>query len=223
VWTTAFTEIEKIMDENRSLSPEKNTVLAAYMNYKQSGTFNTPAVLLADAVIFAMGGSHLELGEHMLSNEYFPSASMKMSSDLQDKLLSYYDFLVGYENILRGGGEKKSVTLSSDAVKFAQWGPVKGSVNTLAYEVDGKLVIHLLNFEKAAHLDWRDDSMTQAQPSTHENFVVTLRTSREVKNVWTASPDVNGGVPRKAHWNSSIISVNITVPSLTYWTMIVLE
>ena len=223
VWTTAFTEIEKIMDENRSLSPEKNTVLAAYMNYKQSGTFNTPAVLLADAVIFAMGGSHLELGEHMLSNEYFPSASMKMSSDLQDKLLSYYDFLVGYENILRGGGEKKSVTLSSDAVKFAQWGPVKGSVNTLTYEVDGKLVIHLLNFEKAAHLDWRDDSMTQAQPSTHENFVVSLRTSREVKNVWTASPDVNGGVPRKAHWNSSIISVNITVPSLTYWTMIVLE
>lgn len=223
VWTTGFSEIEKIMDENKSLAPEKNTVLAAYMNYKQSGTFNTPAVLLADAVIFAMGGSHLELGEHMLSNEYFPSASMKMSSELQDKLLSYYDFLVGYENILRGGGEKKSVTVSSDAVKMAQWGPVKGSVNTLAYEVDGKLVIHLLNFEKATHLDWRDDSMNQAQPSVIENFDITLRTSRDIQNVWIASPDIDGGVPRKAEWKSSIISVNVKVPSLNYWTMIVLE
>lgn len=223
VWTTAFSEIETIMEENKSLAPDKNTVLAAYMNYKQSGTFNTPAVLLADAVIFAMGGSHLELGEHMLSNEYFPSANLKMSSELQDKLLAYYDFLVGYENILRGGGVKKTVTVSSDAVKIAPWGPVKGSVNTLAYEVDGKLVIHLLNFEKAAHLDWRDDSMTQVQPSTLENIDITLRTTKEINNVWIASPDIDGGVPRKAEWSGSVISVKVNVPLLNYWTMIVLE
>ena len=223
VWTTAFTEIDKILTENRAFAPGKNTVLAAYMNYKQSGTFNTPAVLLADAVIFAMGGSHLELGEHMLSNEYFPSANLKMSSDLQSRLVAYYDFLVGYENILRDGGEKKALTVSSDAVKMALWGPVKGSVNTLAYEVDGKLVIHLLNFEKATHLDWRDDSMNQVTPSKHENFDVTLRTSRDIKKVWIASPDVDGGVPREAQWSSSIISVKIDVPSLEYWTMIVIE
>lgn len=223
VWTTGFSEIDKIMSENKSLAPGKNTVLAAYMNYKQSGTFNTPAVLLADAVIFAMGGSHLELGEHMLSNEYFPSAGMKMSSELQDRLVSYYDFLVGYENLLRDGGEKKNVTVSSDTAKIAPWGPVKGSVNTLAYEVDGKLVIHLLNFSNATHLDWRDDSMNQAAPSQIENLDISLRTSRDVKNVWLASPDIDGGVPRKASWSGSAISVKIEVPSLSYWTMVVVE
>ncbi|MBQ3765502.1 MAG: glycoside hydrolase family 66 protein [Bacteroidales bacterium] len=223
VWTTGFSEIDKIMEENKSLAPDKNTVLAAYMNYKQSGTFNTPAVLLADAVIFALGGSHLELGEHMLSNEYFPSANLKMSSELSDKLVSYYDFLTGYENLLRDGAVRIGLNVSSDDVKMAQWGPEKGSVNTVAFQVGNKLVVHLLNFENAKHLDWRDDSMDQTKPSTHENLDISIRSSRDVKRVWVASPDVDGGAPREASFSASGISVKIRVPSLTYWTMIVIE
>lgn len=223
VWTVGFTEINKILEENKSLAPGKNTVLAAYMNYKQSGTFNTPAVLLADAVIFALGGSHLELGEHMLSNEYFPSANLKMSSELSEKLVSYYDFLTGYENLLRDGAVKTGLNVSSDAVKMAQWGPVKGSVNTASFQVGDRLVLHLLNFENATHLDWRDDSMNQAAPSTHENLDITIRSSRDVKRVWVASPDFNGGIPQEAAFSASGISIKVTVPSLTYWTMIVIE
>ena len=223
VWDVGFSEIDKIMTENKTLAPDKNTVLAAYMNYKQSGTFNTPAVLLADAVIFALGGSHLELGEHMLSNEYFPSANLKMSSDLSEKLVAYYDFLTGYENLLRDGAVRMGLNVSSDNVKMDQWGPVKGCVNTVAFQVGDKLVVHLLNFEKARHLDWRDDSMNQAAPSTYENLSVTIRSSREPKRVWVASPDVDGGVPREAAFSASGISIKMTVPSLTYWTMIVIE
>ena len=223
VWTVGFSEIDKILVENKSLAPGKNTVLAAYMNYKQSGTFNTPAVLLADAVIFALGGSHLELGEHMLSNEYFPSANLKMSSDLSGKLVSYYDFLTGYENLLRDGAVRTGLSVSSDDVKIAQWGPVKGSVNSASFQVGDRMVVHLLNFEKAKHLDWRDDSMNQAAPSIHENFDVTIRSSREVKRVWVASPDVDGGVPREVSWSASGISIKLSVPSLEYWTMIVIE
>ena len=223
VWTTGFSEIDKILEENKSLAPGKNTVLAAYMNYKQSGTFNTPAVLLADAVIFALGGSHLELGEHMLSNEYFPSANLKMSSELSEKLVSYYDFLTGYENLLRDGAVKSGLSVSSDDVKMAPWGPEKGSVNTAAFQVGNKLVVHLLNFENAKHLDWRDDSMNQANPSTRENIDITIRSSRDVKRVWVASPDIDGGVPREVSFSASGISIKLRVPSLTYWTMIVIE
>ena len=47
------------------------------MNYNKAdnrGEFNTPGVLLTDAVMFALGGSHLELGgDHMLCKEYFPN------------------------------------------------------------------------------------------------------------------------------------------------------
>lgn len=223
VWTVGFDEIDKIMKENQTLAPEKNTVLAAYMNYNQSGTFNTPAVLLADAVIFALGGSHLELGEHMLSNEYFPNDSMKMSSDLQQALVRYYDFLTGYENLLRCGGERYSPNLSSDSVKLAEWGPVKGSVNTVAFRVGDRIVIHLLNFAAAKHLDWRDDSHNQAEPPLYTDIDLSIRSSREVKNVWVASPDVDGGVPKSVQWKSSGMKIDVTVPSLQYWTMIVIE
>ena len=223
VWTVGFDEIDKIMKENQSLAPSKNTVLAAYMNYKQSGTFNTPAVLLADAVIFALGGSHLELGEHMLCNEYFPNDAMKMSSQLQEALVHYYDFLTGYENLLRGGGERFSPNITSDKVNIAAWGPVKGSVNTVALRVGDRIIIHLLNFAAAKHLDWRDDSHNQAEPPTYTDIDLAIRSSREVKNVWVASPDIDGGVPKSVQWKSSGMKIDVTVPSLQYWTMIVIE
>lgn len=48
---------------------------AAYMNYNKAdnrGEFNTPGILLTDAVMFALGGSHLELGgDHMLCKSTF--------------------------------------------------------------------------------------------------------------------------------------------------------
>ncbi len=223
VWNVEFTELDKIMKENQALAPGKNTVLAAYMNYNKTGTFNTPAVLLADAVIFAMGGSHLELGEHMLCSEYFPNAGMKMSSELSEKLVNYYDFLVAYENILRDGGTRYNLNVSSDDMKIAPWGPEQGSVNTLAYTVGDKIVVHLLNFSNAKHLQWRDDNMNQAVPTKKENVHIAIRSSRNVKKVWIASPDIDGGVPRKAVYSSNGININVTIPSLTYWTMVVIE
>ena len=61
------------------------------MNYdlaNNMGTFNTPGVLLTNAVIFALGGSHLELGEHMLCKEYFPNSNLGMSSELQEAMVA---------------------------------------------------------------------------------------------------------------------------------------
>ena len=65
-----FSHLKTIIDENNEYSGNQlNTVFAAYMNYwlaENVGEFNTPGVLLTDAVMFALGGSHLELGPHML-------------------------------------------------------------------------------------------------------------------------------------------------------------
>jgi len=223
VWDTKFSELNTILKENQTLAPEKNSVLAAYMNYGQSGTFNTPAVLLADAVIFALGGSHLELGEHMLSSEYFPSDKMKMSTQLSDALLHYYDFLTAYENLLRDGGTRTSITVNSDQVNMSEWGPVKGCVNSLSYEVDGKLVIHLLNFANATHMNWRDDSMNQAVPPIYEDVDFYLRSTRSVNKIWVATPDANGCAPKEVEYKASGMKISFTVPYLNYWTMIVIE
>jgi dextranase len=223
LWDTRFSALAKVFSENRSLAPEKNTVIAGYVNYKQSGFFNTPAVLLTDAVIFAMGGAHIELGEHMLGNEYFPDASLEMDETLKNSLVSYYDFLTGYENILRDNVEPVNLTVSSDKVSISGFGPIKGSVNVLTRKVDGKIVVHLLNFKDAVHLDWRDDSRTQKEPNEIKEFDISVRTAKDVNKVWIASPDIDGGVPKQASFKSSGIKVSIMVPSLKYWTMIVIE
>lgn len=71
------------------------------MNYNKAdnrGEFNTPGILLTDAVMFALGGSHLELGgDHMLCKEYFPNENLTMSEELKTAMVRYYDFLTSYQ------------------------------------------------------------------------------------------------------------------------------
>ena len=78
-----FSDLLTILKNNRAYagSPSMGQVYAAYMNYNHKGDrFNTPGVLLTDAVMFALGASHLELGDHMLCHEYFPNDQMKMTN-----------------------------------------------------------------------------------------------------------------------------------------------
>src|SRR5690606_2636345 len=117
----------------------------AYVNYDladNSGHFNTPSVLMADAVIFAFGGAHLELGEHMLGKEYFPNNNLTMGDDLKRMLVSYYDFLVAYQNLLRDGGTFNSPTLVSadNKVRFNNWPAQLGKVAVAGKKVGNKQV-----------------------------------------------------------------------------------
>lgn len=226
VWTTGFKEIKGIIDQNYGLAPEKNSVLAAYMNYNKnpkSGDFNTPAVLLMDAVTFSLGGAHLELGEHMLCSEYFPATNLAMDKELQECLPCYYDFLVGYENLLRDGAAYVDVNVSSEDMNLKEYGPVQGAVNYFVKRKDNLTMIHLLNFTDATHLDWRDDSYSQAEPREVTDVVISMRSAANVKKVWVASPDVNGGIPSEVTPKKGALSISIPVPYLKYWTMVVVE
>jgi dextranase len=108
VWNpnNSYQQLAQIITDNDAFSDHtKNSVLAAYMNYDLAsgqGFFNTPGVLLTNAVILSFGGSHLELGEHMLGKEYFPNNNLQMRGDLRDAMVAYYDFQTAYQNLLRG-------------------------------------------------------------------------------------------------------------------------
>ncbi|MDY3979185.1 MAG: glycoside hydrolase family 66 protein [Tidjanibacter sp.] len=229
VWTTSFDELKTIIDENATLSDaEKNTVLAAYMNYNKSpksGEFNSAAVLLADAVIFALGGSHLELGEHMLCSEYFPNSDLSMSSELRKSIVAYYDFLTAYENLLRDGMTETtaSVTSRTDGISLCGWAPQRGKVLCLTKSNSDCEVVHLLNFVDAVHTDWRDDAASQPTPNEITDLSIRVGSARSVKNVWAASPDIDGGVPHEVDYSVAGNFVSLKVPSLKYWTMIVIE
>jgi dextranase len=231
VWSPndGYADLATIIANNNSYSNNtKETTLAAYMDYdlaKSTGFFNTPSVLLTDAVIFAFGGSHLELGEHMLDNEYFPNNNLQMKGDLRDALVHYYDFLVAYENLLRDGGSINAPTVAclDGKMTLNQWPPQMGSVAVSGRDMGTEQVIHLVNFSNATSLDWRDTNGTQTAPNTIVNTKISFSTTKTVKNVWMASPDYNDGTPQIVSFTQTTNNVSFTLPSLQYWDMVVVE
>ncbi|NOX88217.1 MAG: T9SS type A sorting domain-containing protein [Calditrichaeota bacterium] len=229
VWSPneSYADLVSIILNNNSYSDNKlTTTLAAYVNRSLSskgGYFNPPGVLLTDAVIFAAGGSHLELGEHLLSNEYFPNNNLKMSDGLKKQLIHYYDFLVAYQNLLRDGGEFNRVYLKSkNGISIRSYAQT-GSVWNFSKLKDDLQIFHLINFTKANSLKWRDDYGNQPEPDTLINIPVFFTTQKEVKALWFASPDFNGGSVRNIDFRRSGDSVLFEIPYLKYWDMVVAD
>ena len=236
-----FSNIKNVIDENLSKNPALRSVLAAYMNYlTDDKDFNTPGVVMADAVMFALGGSHLELGgDHMLCSEYFPSNDMKWHNQIEDWMTRYYDFLTAYENLLRDSWtEKTDVTATCSDVTINTWEPKANQVTMLAREVNGRQVIHLLNFtheESATDVNddymlcWHDNMATRPWPQRFENLSIRLNGLSgmgRVRRVWAASPDYCGGAMQELtdfRSFSATGTITLTLPSLQFWTMIVVE
>lgn len=217
-----------ILDNNAYSDNRKQTVLAAYINYDRSnstGYVNAPGVLLANAVIFSFGGAHLELGEHYLANEYFPNSNLQMKSDLRQDLIRYYDFLVAYQNLLRDGGTFASFEVKSadENIRVENWPASQGAVAVSGKRFTGRDVIHLLNFSDANSMDWRDTNGTQKEPAIITDTEIIITVNNPVKNVWFASPDLNGGVSSTLDFTQVGNEITLTLPSLKYWDMIVLE
>ncbi|MFO7673184.1 MAG: glycoside hydrolase family 66 protein [Lutibacter sp.] len=231
VWegNEGFADLAAIIKRNNTLSNNtKNTVLAAYMNYDKannSGVFNTPGVLLTDAVIFAFGGAHIELGEHMLGKEYFPNNNLAINNELKNSLNSYYNFLVAYQNLLRDGGTFNNPNLISGdgKVNLNNWPPIASKVSVIGKEFSDKQVIHLINFSEANNLNWRDANGEQQTPKIKKDFILNLDSSKKVTKVWYASPDLNLGSSLELDFSQNGNNLIFKIPSLQYWGMIVVE
>ncbi len=231
VWSPwdSYNDLASIIKQNNLMSNNsKSTVLAAYVNYdlgEHKGSFNTPSVLMTDAVIFAFGGSHLELGEHMLCKEYFPNNNLSMKEDLKRNLICYYDFLVAYQNLLRDKGEFSVPNLSctDGKISLSPWPASCGSVAWFSKQAGTRQVIHLLNFTNSTTMNWRDNKGLQAAPSDIKNATLAFSAEKTVKSIWIASPDLAGGSSVSLSFTQTDDKVRFIVPYLKYWDMIVVE
>ncbi len=90
VWEpyTSFADLHNLIAYAQSLGTGKPVVLAAYVHPE-----NTSNPMLMDAIIFASGGGHIELGENSgyLGHPYFPYYE-KLSASHAQGLKNYYDF-----------------------------------------------------------------------------------------------------------------------------------
>nr|WP_320060206.1 glycoside hydrolase family 66 protein [uncultured Bacteroides sp.] len=225
-----FDHLRTIIKANNVYGSDKlKTVFAAYMNYNiadSKGIFNTPGILLTDAVMFALGGSHLELGgDHMLCKEYFPNSNLSMNIALKTAMTHYYDFMTAYENLLRDGGSENVVNLSTTnaKVKLSVWPPKVGYVTALSKVVDNRQVIHLINFSQANNVSWRDLNGDMPEPNLLSALPLQLNSTAKVNKIWVASPDVHGGVPQELAFVQKDGTVSFVLPSLKYWSMVVFE
>jgi dextranase len=231
VWTgnEGYKDLASIIQNNDAqTNGAKRSVLAAYMDYdlaNNTGYFNTPGVLFTDAVIFAFGGSHLELGEHMLGKEYFPNSNLQMRDDLKTAIVSYYDFLTAYQNLLRGGGNfnNPAITAGDNQVILNNWPPQSGQVSVVGKDLGARQVIHLINLANANSLNWRDNNGTQTVPVKVNNPRFNFNAAKIIKRIWMASPDVDGGASKEIAYTQTGNSVTFTLPSLWYWDMVVVE
>ncbi|GGG33796.1 cycloisomaltooligosaccharide glucanotransferase [Hymenobacter glacieicola] len=227
MWTgnEEYSSLGQVIRDNEAAAPGKRSVLAAYVNRGRSGStgfFNDASVLLADAVIFAHGGSHIELGEHLLGNEYFPNNNLQMSALLQYNLTAYYDFLTAYQNLLRGP-DRTFASVALTGTNVQAWPPALGKVAALSTTVGGSQVFHLLNFRDARTLNWRDDNQVQPIPTPVTNLNLSFPLGTAVTKLWVASPDINRGLPRQLTFTQSGGTVSFQLPELNYWTMVVAE
>ncbi|WP_407271170.1 glycoside hydrolase family 66 protein [Radiobacillus sp. PE A8.2] len=222
-----YGQLKELIDQNHRLSNgELNTVLAAYMNYDladSQGEFNAPGVLMTDAVIFAAGGAHIELGENMLAKEYFPNKSLKITDELKEQLISYYDFSVAYQNLLRDGAVEIEKTVSSiDKVSISGQAK-KGSIWSFAKQKDNREIVHFINFTDATTMEWKDNQGTQVEPETKRDLSITVNADEQISKVWMASPDVNGGAAVELDFEQKDGEVTFNLPQLKYWDMVIFE
>lgn len=207
----------------------KSLIVAAYVNYRNpKAAFNPATVRMLDCVVFASGGSRIELGNggNMLSDEYFPADGKKrMDGELRNAVGRLYDFLVAYENLLRDGQRPVSRTVrlenlpvSTDGRSDTVWCFAKADSSTEIY--------HFLNLTGTDD-GWRDEEQTKKPPIAHENVKTRLYTDYPVREVWLASPDGESPLPLPLEFQTGRDAngayAEFTQPALEYWNLIFLR
>jgi dextranase len=212
-------------------------VLAAYLqrpdtkSSKDPGVtqFNAPGVLLADAAIFASGASHIELGDgsRMLSSEYFPAdTTYSISPALYSSLRRYYDFLTAYENVLR-----YQVTPAS-ALAVVQGYPsdpdgVPNTIWTIARQKKDQTIVHFINLLGSDDPRWRDINANRPDAPLLSNVGVRIYCDARIASAEWATPDMDDGrlhpLDFQAGNQGGRAYVDIVLPSLKYWDMILLH
>jgi dextranase len=222
VWDpyTDFNDLYELINQAQGLGGGKAVVLAAYLDPAYEVN-----VLLMDAVIFASGGGHLELGENarILTDPYFPNYKVP-SDELLENLQRYYDFAVRYQNVIGPAASPVNIfanqMVAIDGVNTVPHTPTD-KVMPIVRENDRYTAVSLINLLGLEHGHWRDKV---SAPEVLLDVDVTIPAAgREAAQVWVASPDQADLSLQAISFQQTDDEIALTLPSLAYWTMILIE
>lgn len=166
--------LTEAFDSNKK---KKGVIIAGYMDYdfakNNAGKyFNMDGIILADLVIMASGATHLEMGEHMLCNEYFPNSNLNLPGSLKDNYLPMmYDFFVAFKEIIGLGYQVDGLaTIDGGSVDSLQSGKVCGISRGNKSDYLGLSLINL----RTTNTEWRDTN-ANCSVAPAQDIKVTLK------------------------------------------------
>ncbi len=215
-----FSDLHQLIVQAQALGGGKPVVLAAYID--PAAEYN---VRLMDAVIFASGGGHIELGERngLLADAYFPRYGV-MSPALAEAIRRYYDFAVRYQEVI-GPGMRDATRdylkrVEIDGVSTAP-SLVNDKVWPIVREGDGFAAVSLVNLLSLESPEWA--RRLPSPPAALGPSIVHIGVDREVSRVWVATPDGDDPSPQPLSFTQADGALSFQIPSLVYWDLIVIE
>lgn len=223
--------------QKTSLTAGTHTVKLAYdsgnsgainVDHLTLGTFDDHSIRLADAMMFASGATHIELGDqnHMLAHEYYPNKSKSMRNSLKSAMSDYYSFATAYENLLFDAdvvpADQGAQWLSLTTGQTLSGNASSGTVWEMVKRKPGYDIIHLINLIGNDD-QWRNSGV---QPTFQTNVGVKYYPgpNATISGVYLASPDNDHGVTSSLTYTTGSDTqgnyIQFTVPSLKYWDMI---
>ena len=201
-----YRDVRRIVADARAMSGGKPVVIALYL------PVNRPEnVRLADALIFSLGGSRIELGEkaQLLADPYFPK-HQTLSPGLKRMLRRYYDFVVRYGELL--GPAAELLEKQEVATPPGVW--------AAARTCPGWFVLSLINMSGLGDPQWDE---AQAAPTVLTAVSIQINLVQSIRHAWWASPDSDDMGLAPLPWDVANGTVNITLPQLDHWAMIAFE
>jgi dextranase len=163
----------------------------------------------------------------MLSSEYFPDdTTFLVSPELHAALRHYYDFLTAYENILRDDVTPLSIPVELTGSRSS----TNGTPNTVWSIGRGKsdyVIVHLINLLGSSSDRWRDARADRPDAPLLHEVKARVYVKQNILSAGWATPDVDGGRFHEIPFTRGSVAngryVDLVVPSLKYWDVIVLK
>ncbi len=208
VWPPAvkYLDLLQIVKSARDKSGNKAVVVALYLPSRWESN-----IRLVDALVFASGGSRIEIGERdrFLTDPYFPN-HQPMSPGLLKTLRRYYDFAVCYGDLIGPQAEDADdvqIELPEDI-----WGHVR--------RVEGYLVINLLNFTGIGNMRWDEE---HPAPRYCDEFTIQVPSVSGIKGIYWGSPDNDSLSLVSVNWHQAAGNINIDLPGWEFWSLLVVD
>jgi dextranase len=201
-----YKDLRCIVSEARQLSDGKPVTIALYL-----AADLVQNVRLANALIFALGGSRIELGEagRLLADPYFPK-HQAIGPELRRILRNSYDFAIRYGELIGpAAADEPHRTITTQP-----------GIWTTGRSCPGWLAVNLVNMSGLGEPRW-DEPLSE--PFVHNSLAVRITCPEPVDQVWWASPDRDEIDLEPLAFRAGGGEISVTLPELKYWILIAIK